>query len=176
MSSIYPAITSQNNYSSDDEIKTEKITMLKLRRDNWTEWKKYFTNLLVGRGHEEIFDVAWCTKHANEKIFRKKSALAFTLLHSCLLTDLKPVAAASKTFAKAMTALAETCGEKLLIKLGDKLYALISCDFVPGTSIAGHVAKFQSLYTSLKSDLVGEREHESHYHHGWNLFLEEILT
>jgi hypothetical protein len=60
-----------------------------------------------------------------------------------------------ETFAEAMAALAETCGEKLLIKLGDNLYALISCDFVPGSSIASHVAKFQSLYTSLKSDLVG---------------------
>jgi hypothetical protein len=34
------------------------------------------------------------------------------------------------------------------------MYALISCDFVPGTSIASHIAKFQTLYTSLKSDLV----------------------
>jgi hypothetical protein len=53
-----------------------------------------------------------------------------------------------------MTALGKTCGEKSLIKLGDKLYALVCCDFVPGTSIAAHVAKFQTLYTSLKSDLV----------------------
>jgi hypothetical protein len=81
--------------------------------------------------------------------------LAFTLLHSCLSTDLKPIATASKTFAEAMTALGETCGEKSIIKLGDKLYALISCDFVPGTSIASHIAKFQTLYTSLKLDPVG---------------------
>ena len=115
-------------------------------------------NLLVGQGHEEIFDVAWCKEHANEKIFQKKSALAFTLLHSCLSANLKPIATASKTFAEAMTALAETCSEKSLIKLGNKLYALICCNFIPGTLIAAHVAKFQSLYTSLKSDLVGNKK------------------
>jgi hypothetical protein len=108
MSLIYPAITSHNNSSSDNEVKTEKINVLKLCHDNWTEWKKYFTNLLVGWGHEEIFDVVWCSEHAKDKIFSKKSALAFTLLHSCLLTDLKPIAAASKTFSEAMTALGET--------------------------------------------------------------------
>jgi hypothetical protein len=54
-----------------------------------------------------------------------------------------------------MAALGETCSEKSVIKLGDKLYALISCEFIPGSSIGSHVAKFQSLYTSLKSDLIG---------------------
>jgi hypothetical protein len=127
---------------------------MKLRRNNWTEWKKYFKNLLVGRGHEEIVDNAWCLEHATEKIFRKKSALAFTLLHSCLSSDLKPIAAASETFADVWSSLGDTCGEKSLIKLGDKLYALVCCDFTPGSSITAHVARFQSLYTSLKSDLV----------------------
>jgi hypothetical protein len=152
---IYPAITSQNNSSSDDEVKTKKITVLKLYRDNRTEWKKYFTNLLVCQGHEEIFNVVCCAEHAKEKIFCKKCALAFTLLHLCLSTYLKPIAAASKNFSEAMTALGETCGEKSIIKQGNKLYALISCDFVPGTSIASHIAKFQTVYTSLKLDLVG---------------------
>jgi hypothetical protein len=111
-SSIYPALTSKNDSSSDDEGKTEKITVMKLRQDNWTEWKKYFTNLLVGRGHEEIFKVVWFAEHANNKIFCKKSALAFTLLHSCLSANLKPISAASELFAEAMAALAETCTSK----------------------------------------------------------------
>ena len=68
-------------------------------------------NLLVGQGHEEIFNVAWCKEHVNEKFFQNKSALAFTLLHFCLSANLKPIAAASETFAEAMTALAETCSE-----------------------------------------------------------------
>jgi hypothetical protein len=152
---IYPAMTSsKTNSSSKDESKTEKVTLMKLRRNNWTEWKKFFKNLLVRRGHEEIFNVEWCTEHANNKLFRKKSALVFSLLHSCLSADLKPIAEAADTFANAMKDLADTCGEKSLIKLGDKLYALIFCDFVPGTSITSHIARFQSLYTSLKSDLV----------------------
>jgi hypothetical protein len=155
---IYPAISSRNDSSDNDDNKTKKITLMKLRRDNWTEWKKFFTNLLVGRGHEEIFDNKWCLEHANKKVFWKKSALAFTLLHSCLSANLKPIAAASDTFAEAMASLAETCGEKSLIKLGDKLYALICCDYIPGASIAAHVAKFQSLYTSLKLALVGNED------------------
>jgi hypothetical protein len=159
-STIYPAITSRNDSSSDDEGKTKKITIMKLCRHNWTEWKKYFMNLLVGQGHEGIFDVDWCKEHANEKIFWKKSALAFTLLHLCLSTNLKPIAAASETFTEAMMVLAETCGEKSLIKLGNKLYALICCDFIPGTSIAAHVAKLHSLYTSLKST-EAHRGHKS---------------
>ncbi|KAA1067233.1 hypothetical protein PGT21_010931 [Puccinia graminis f. sp. tritici] len=79
------------NDSSSDDDHHEKVTLLKLHRDNWTEWKNFFINLLVGRGHEEIFDKEWCKTHAKEKIFRKKSALAFTLLQSCLSSDLKPV-------------------------------------------------------------------------------------
>jgi hypothetical protein len=130
----------KNDSSSKDEARTEKITLMKLRRDNWTEWKKFFQNLLIGRSHEEICDDSWCLEHANKKVFRKKSALAFTLLHSCLSADLKPIAAAAETFANAMKDLADTCGEKSLIKLGDKLYALICCDFVPGTLIASHIA------------------------------------
>jgi hypothetical protein len=77
------------------------------------------------------------------------------LLHSCLSANLKPIAAAANTFKEAMASLAKTCGEKSLIKLGDKLYALIFCNYTPGKSIASHVAKFQSLYTSLKSELIG---------------------
>ena len=102
---IYPAINS-TNLSSKDDGKSEKVTLMKLQRDNWTEWKFFFTNLLVGRGHEEIFDPVWCLKNVNEKIFQKKSALAFTLLHSCLSTNLKPIAAATETFSNAMAVLA----------------------------------------------------------------------
>jgi hypothetical protein len=154
---LYPAI-SNNDSSSEDKTKNEKLTLMKLCRDNWTEWKKFFNNLLVGRGHKEIFNPSWCAVKANQKNLLKKSALAFTLLHSCLSANLKPVAAASKTFAKAMSSLAKTCGEKSLIKLGNKLYALICCDYIPGTLIATHVLKFQSLYTSLKSALVNNNE------------------
>jgi hypothetical protein len=55
--------------SSSDNKHHEKVTMLKLHRDNWTKWKKIFINLLVGRGHEEIFDPEWCKTHAKEKVF-----------------------------------------------------------------------------------------------------------
>jgi hypothetical protein len=151
---MYPAITLKNNSSSKDEGKTKKFTLMKLCHENWTEWKRFFKNLLIGCGHEEIFDNAWCLEHTNEKIFQKKSALAFTLLHSCLSANLKTITAASGTFSQEMEALGKTCREKLLIKLADKLYALIFCDFVPGTSIASHITQFQSLYASLKSDLV----------------------
>ncbi|EFP80101.1 uncharacterized protein PGTG_05326 [Puccinia graminis f. sp. tritici CRL 75-36-700-3] len=145
------------NDSSSDDDHHEKVTLLKLHRDNWTEWKKFFVNLLVGRGHEEIFDEEWCKTHAEEKIFRKKSALAFTLLQSCLSSDLKPVAAGADSFSKAMESLAEMCGEQSLIKLGDKLFALVSCDYVPGTSIGAHVSKFQNLYNSLKSAVAATK-------------------
>jgi hypothetical protein len=154
-SNLYPALTSKNDSSSDDNGKTKKVLLMKLCCDNWTKWKKFFTNLLIGCGHEEIFNEKWCLEHANEKIFRKKLALASMLLHSCLSADFKPIAAASDSFTEAMAALGETCGKNSLIKLGDKLYALICCDNVPGTSIATHVLKFQSLYTSLKSALIG---------------------
>jgi hypothetical protein len=70
------------------------------------------------------------------------------------LVNLKPIAAASETFS-AWAAPGDTCGKKSLIKLGDKLYALVCCNFVPGLLSAAHVAKFQLLYTSLKSDLAG---------------------
>jgi hypothetical protein len=148
------------NDSSSDDDRHEKVTLLKLHRDNWTEWKKFFVNLLVGRGHEEIFDKEWCKTHAKEKNFRKKSALAFTLLQSCLSSDLKPVAAAADSFSEAMESLAETCGEQSLIKLGDKLFALVSCDYVPGTSIGTHVSKFQTLYNSLKSAVAATKNSE----------------
>ena len=151
---IYPAMSTNN--SSNEDGKTERITLMKLCRDNWTEWHKFFKNLLIGQGNEEVFNEKWCLDHANEKIFREKSALAFTLLHSCVSADLKPIAAAAKTFSKAMAALGKTCGKKSLIKLGNKLYALICCDYVPGSSIATHVANFQLLYTLFKSALVGK--------------------
>ncbi|EFP84335.2 uncharacterized protein PGTG_10055 [Puccinia graminis f. sp. tritici CRL 75-36-700-3] len=99
--SIYPAVSPIDESSSNDE-RHEKVSMLKLTRDNWTEWKKFFVDLLTGWGHEEIFDEAWCKIHAKEKVYRKKSVLAFTLLRSCLSSDLKPVAAAADTFNNAV--------------------------------------------------------------------------
>ena len=57
-----------HDFSSNDDEKNEKITLMKLLCDNLTEWKKFFKNLLDGSGHEEIFDDAWCTSHANNKI------------------------------------------------------------------------------------------------------------
>ena len=44
----------------------EKVQMLKLTCDNWTEWKKFFKDLLVGRGCKEIFDLDWCKKNVDE--------------------------------------------------------------------------------------------------------------
>ncbi|EHS64255.1 uncharacterized protein PGTG_22171 [Puccinia graminis f. sp. tritici CRL 75-36-700-3] len=142
--------TAMNDSSSGEEHQ-EKAKLLKLHRDNWTEWKQFFVDLLTGQGHEEIFDPIWIEEHKKEKIFRKKSALAFTLLRQCLSSDLKPIAAAANTFTDAMKDLAETCGETSLIKLGDKLYALVCCDYTPGTLIGAHVSKFQNLYNSVKS-------------------------
>ena len=53
-----------------------------------------------------------------------------------------------------MTALAAACGENSLIKLGDKLYSLISLVYFPGTSIGNHISTFTGLYTSLKSAIA----------------------
>ncbi|OAV85730.1 hypothetical protein PTTG_30314, partial [Puccinia triticina 1-1 BBBD Race 1] len=112
---------------------------------------KSFKNLIIGRGDEEVFDEAWCEAHKKEKKFRKKTANAYTLLELCVSANLYSVVQAANSFSKAMTDLAEACGEQSLIKLGDKLYTLIHLDYVPGTSIAAHISKFQSMYTSLKS-------------------------
>ncbi|OAV86058.1 hypothetical protein PTTG_30108 [Puccinia triticina 1-1 BBBD Race 1] len=124
---------------------------LPLRRDNWPEWKKSFKHLVTGRGNEEVFNPIWCEEHKKEKKFRKKTSNAYTLLELCVSANLYPVVQAVDTFSEAMKDLADACGEKLLIKLGNKLYALIHLDFVPGSSIADHIGKFQSMYTSLKS-------------------------
>jgi hypothetical protein len=140
-------VTPQVNDSSSNNNNSGKVLIVKLRRDNWTEWKKIFTNVLIGCGHEEVFDVQWCPLNKDKKIFRKKSMLAWTLLHASLSADLKPIAAASEKFSKAMIASATACGENSLIKLDDKLYSLISLVYVPGTSIGSHISTFTSLYT-----------------------------
>ncbi|OAV92099.1 hypothetical protein PTTG_07865 [Puccinia triticina 1-1 BBBD Race 1] len=140
--------------SSDNDHRSNKIQITKLRRDNWPEWKKSFTHLITGQGDEEVFDDEWCKEHKNEKKFQKKTSNAYTLLELCVSAKLYPVVQAVDTFSKAMENLAEACGEQLLIKLGDKLYALIHLDYVPGTSIADHISKFQTMYTSLKSAQV----------------------
>ncbi|OAV86177.1 hypothetical protein PTTG_30044, partial [Puccinia triticina 1-1 BBBD Race 1] len=122
-----------------------------LRRNNWPEWKKSFTHLVTGRGDEEVFNAKWCEGHKKEKKFRKKTSNAYTLLELCVSAELYPVVQAVNNFSDAMKDLAAACGEKSLIKLGDKLYSLIHLDYVPGTSIADHINKFQTIYTSLKS-------------------------
>ncbi|OAV91754.1 hypothetical protein PTTG_27873 [Puccinia triticina 1-1 BBBD Race 1] len=113
-------------------------------RDSLYKWSR-------GRGDEEVFDPIWCESHKNEKKFRKKTSNAYTLLELCMSADLYSVVQAADTFSEAMEELALACGEQSLIKLGDKIYSLIHLDFVPGTSIADHTSKFQSMYTSLKS-------------------------
>jgi hypothetical protein len=45
---LYPVAATESDSSSENDGKTEKITVMKLCRNNWTEWKKYFKNLLVG--------------------------------------------------------------------------------------------------------------------------------
>jgi hypothetical protein len=142
------------NDSSSDNERQEKVHLLKLNCDNWTKWKKFFVNLLTGRGHEEIFDPVWCKTHKDAKVFRKKSALAFTLLSQCVSSDLKPVAAATNTFSAAMKELAETCCKTSLIKLGDKLHSLVCCNYTPGSSIGAHVSNFQNLYNLFKLSFV----------------------
>ena len=68
---IYPAIPSKNDSFIDDNGKTKKVTLMKLCCNNWTEWKKFFKNLLIGCGHEEIFNEKWCLEHLNKKIFSR---------------------------------------------------------------------------------------------------------
>ena len=53
-----------------------------------------------------------------------------------------------------MIALAAACGENSLIKLGNKLFSLISLVYVPGTSIGTHISTFTTHYTSLKSSIT----------------------
>jgi hypothetical protein len=80
--------------------------------------------------------------------------LAWTLLHLSISSNLKPIAASKDLFASAKTALAEACSKNLLIKLGNKLYLLISLVYVPGTSIENHILVFTGLYTALKSAIA----------------------
>ncbi|OAV96216.1 hypothetical protein PTTG_26419 [Puccinia triticina 1-1 BBBD Race 1] len=140
-----------DSLSSDNNHRSDKIQITKLRRDNWPEWKKSFNHLVTGCGDEEVFNPIWCKAHKTKKKFRKKTSNAYTLLELCVSPNLYPVVQAVNTFSQAMVNLADACGEKSLIKLGDKLYALIHLDFVPRSSIADHIGKFQSMYTSLKS-------------------------
>lgn len=144
----------QVNDSSSNNNNSGKVLIVKLCRDNWTEWKKIFTNVLIGCGHKEVFNVQWCLLNKDKRIFRKKSVLAWTILHASISADLKPIAAASENFSKAMISLAAACGKNSLIKLGNKLYSLISLVYVPGTSIGSHISTFTSLYTSLKSAIA----------------------
>ncbi|OAV85334.1 hypothetical protein PTTG_30604, partial [Puccinia triticina 1-1 BBBD Race 1] len=125
--------------ASNNDHRSDKIRITKLCRDNFPEWKKLFKHLVIGCGNEEVFDANWCEEHKKEKKFRKKTLNAYTLLELCVSADLYPVVQAADTFSKAMEDLAEACGESSLIKLGDKLYALIQLKFIPGTSIATHI-------------------------------------
>jgi hypothetical protein len=145
------SLVPQVNDSSSDNNNSGKVSIGKLLCENWTEWKKIFPNVLIGCGHKEVFDENWCCHNKDKKIFWKKSALAWTLFHSSLLANLKPITAASDSFSKAMIALAAACGKNPLIKLGNKLFSLISLVYVPGTSIGTHISTFTALYTSLKS-------------------------
>ncbi|OAV86992.1 hypothetical protein PTTG_29628 [Puccinia triticina 1-1 BBBD Race 1] len=146
---VHPRIDDSSD--SDNDHRSDKIRITKLRRDNWPEWNKSFKHLITGRGDEEVFDPIWCEQHKLEKRFRKKTSNAYTLLELCVSADLQSVVQSVDTFSKAMEGLALACGERSLIKLGDKIYSLTHFDYVPGTSIADHISKFQSMYTSLKS-------------------------
>ena len=126
---VYLAINTINSSSKDDG-KTEKVTFMKPRCNNGTEcffyqsvswvwpWRDFWSQMVLKKCKQEVFCKTW--------------DFAPTLLHSCMLSNLKNIEEVAETFSEAMTALEETCLEKSLIKLGNKLYTLICCNYVPG--------------------------------------------
>ncbi|KAI7960727.1 hypothetical protein MJO29_005795 [Puccinia striiformis f. sp. tritici] len=60
-------VTTSDESSSDDSCPQKVVSILKLNGDNWMEWKKPFKDLLIGEGHEEVFDAEWFKTHMKEK-------------------------------------------------------------------------------------------------------------
>ncbi|KNE95840.1 hypothetical protein PSTG_10900 [Puccinia striiformis f. sp. tritici PST-78] len=82
------------------------------------------------------------------------SACAMGKLHECVGDDLHPVLIGySKDIYGAVEALAGACREKQVIRLVEKLFALVNTTYFPGHSLSDHVTSYRKKYSALKMSI-----------------------
>ncbi|KAI7944933.1 hypothetical protein MJO28_010628 [Puccinia striiformis f. sp. tritici] len=82
------------------------------------------------------------------------SACAMGKLHECVGDDLHPVLIGySKDIYGAVEALAGACCEKQVIRLVEKLFALVNTTYFPGHSLSDHVTSYRKKYSALKMSI-----------------------
>lgn len=134
---------------SDDDYST-KAKIVKLNRHNWHDWKSAFEDIIIGKGHEEILDEEWIKSHTRSKIYRRKNALALSLLRTSVEKDLQLCIKSSKSdFTKAYRALATECGANSLVVVGDTLIRMVNLTYEPGKSLREHTSAFKNAYINL---------------------------
>ncbi|OAV86312.1 hypothetical protein PTTG_05342 [Puccinia triticina 1-1 BBBD Race 1] len=96
-------------------------------------------------------DNYWVKANKKTPEFCKMAAGCMIKLTACVKGKLQPIVAANKgDVYGAMEALANACGEKSIIQLCNKLFALINCIYHPGSLLSQHLMTFWKLYTSLE--------------------------
>lgn len=145
---------------SDDDYST-KTKIVKLNRNNWHDWKSAFEDVVIGKGHEEILSEDWIKEHLDSKTYRRKNALALSLLRTSVDKDLQSCIKASKSnFLKAYKALALERGENSLIVIGDALIRLVNLTYEPGKSLCEYTSAFKNAYVNLTEMIEGQPPEE----------------
>lgn len=152
----YPINIPTSEESDNDDYST-KTKIVKLNRNNWHDWKSAFEDVIVGKGHEEILSKDWIKENLATKTYRRKNALALSLLRTSVDKDLQSCIKASKSnFSRAYQALALKCGEKSLIVVGDALIRLVNITYEPGRSLREHTSAFKDAYVNLTEMIEGQ--------------------
>lgn len=159
MAEGHPIFTPESD-DSDADYST-KSEIVKLNRHNWHDWKNAFEDILIGKGHEEILYNEWIKENSGTKTYRRKNALALSLLRNAVDRDLLSCIKLSKSdFSKAYKLLAVECGKNSLIVIGDALIRLVNLTYEPGKSLREHTSVFKDAYVNL-SEMIEAQPREN---------------
>ncbi|PLW11799.1 hypothetical protein PCANC_26346 [Puccinia coronata f. sp. avenae] len=99
-------------------------------------------------------NVNWVTANKATPEFRQMSAWAMNKLYSLVKSKLHPVLTSHEgDIYGAFKALSAACGEKSVLRLCNKLYALINMSYTSEMSMAQHLSEFWKNYTSLTTTI-----------------------
>lgn len=151
----HPILIPNSDDSNDDYSTQSKI--VKLNRHNWHDWRSAFEDIIIGKGHKEILDNEWIKANLETKTYRRKNALALSLLRNSVEKDLLSCVKSSKSnFSRAYQLLATECGENSLIVIGDTLIQLVNLTYKPGRSLREHTSIFKDTYVNLTEMIEGQ--------------------
>ncbi|KNE95540.1 hypothetical protein PSTG_11145 [Puccinia striiformis f. sp. tritici PST-78] len=140
-----------NESDSSDDGRTSKSQITKLHCHNWSDWRDQFEDVVIAKGFANLFNKEWLKTNKKSEDLKQMTSWAMVKLRATVKRELHPVILNHpKDLFAAVDALATACGEKLVIRLCDKLFALTSNVYTPGSSLAEHANQFMKKYTSLK--------------------------